>query len=232
MVDDNETHHRDQRKQAVYDRALVVAKRQYPALTDSQHRALAVAIQNHSAFETFTNEGVFDPGDDWIASEYNMAVEHFHPQMFRAVPDVQTLTMALVAMLPANRSSQDEMTLARRVERMSADERLAASEGLDLKAAPKAQTPPDTRTPEQRAQGFTAEDLELQRRGFAVNDLDPLKRQAMRREIAKERAPTPTPSIDKARLIRSLGREPTDITMMAASREAAAIGKPLEELLK
>lgn len=231
----HETAHRAMREQQVFDRALTIVRAKYPQLAPSQHTALAVAIQKHGAFVEFVSTGTLDPGDDWIRMELDAQEYLAKGQgLFRIAPDEKTLTLALVAKLPPNASPAEQINIARRVARMTADDRLAASEGLDL-TKPVQRVADSAGTPEQRARasGYTAEDKEYERRtGDDVRNLPADRRMELRREIARENAPKPTPALDRIRLDRKLDKESRAEDLMSAAREAAALGKTLEEALR
>ena len=54
----------------------------------------------------------------------------------------------------------------------------------------------------------------------------------VRHAIAAENAPKSTRYIDEVRVLRSLGKEPSTMVLMTAAREAAALGKSLEDALR
>lgn len=235
MDDPRDLKFREIRQQQIFDRTMVIVRAKFPKLTESQHKGLAEAMQKHGAFVEFTNNGTLDPGDDWIAYELD-AQEYLAKGQgsFRIAPDAKALEAALIAALPESASPYEPMNIARRVAKMSADERLAASENLDL-TKPAHKMPASAGTPDQRARasGYTAEDKEWERRtGRDVRDLTPDKRMEIRRELAKERAPKSTPALDQVRVHRKLGKEPAPTTLMTAAREAKELGKTLEEALK
>lgn len=218
------------RHDTVYAVAYEHATRTRPSLTEGQRKALAAKVIELGAFRSFIDEPHCPTPDDNGIEQQISAYEILYPAMFKAAPDAQSVALALLAQRV--HTPQEQLTLFRRVSAMTSDERLSASEGLDLKPTAAKPEAVDNRTPEQRAKNYTAEDCILAARGYDVDALMPSKRQELRAAVASENATGATSNIDAVRAKIALGATFSAIApsvRVAAHREAAAAGKTLPD---
>lgn len=190
----------DEHRQARHDKVYAVAyesvTRTRPTLTEGQRKALAAKVIELGAFRSFIDEPHWPTPDDNGIELQIGAYETLYPAMFRAVPDTKALAVALLAQRP--HSPVEQLTMSRRINTMTPDELLAASEGLDLsKSAPKATEAQLTPWETARQTGWSKEDQILKDRGHDPEAMLADKRIELRYAVAVETAPKPTPGIDE-----------------------------------
>jgi hypothetical protein len=168
-----------------------------------------------------------------------------NPDLFRAPPAAETLLAYReqkyrdafgVAM-----SAEARLTAYREIQSMSADQILAeVPEGFVAPNQKPLGSPtkatPDTRTPEQVARGYTAEDIVLEQRGVDLRRMSALQRIEARNRVKAETRTVDLSQITVAKhLMARDGKAFTDLDptlRVNCARAAHAAGKRLDDLLK
>lgn len=219
---DHNTHHREQSEHAAFNVFYEDSAKYFPDITPRQRHTLAAAMVEKYVTPMADNATLF---------EYGLPKER--PELVRKAPTLHQAHAYLIERDAIN-TAPGRITAWRQIQHLDTDALLAlvppAAKLVDaLATKPEAK---DERTADQKARNLTVEDIELERRGYLIDDLLPSKRRELREEIARENARAPTPAVEAVKVRMSLGSRFAEIdpqTRVAAHREAVAAGKTLPD---